>query len=79
MLLRAAALVLVALGLSEIKVTRLSALLGRGRASAVVIVLDNSASMALVDKGRPRWETARGAIDQNPPRAESRRPDSPCC
>ena len=64
MLLRAAALVLIAMGLSEIKVTQLSALLGRGAASAVAIVLDNSASMAVADKGRPRFETARGAVDQ---------------
>jgi len=64
MLLRAAALVLIAMGLSEIKVTQLSALLGRGAASAVAIVLDNSASMALADKGRPRFETARGAVNQ---------------
>ena len=64
MMLRAAALVLIAMGLSEIKVTQLSALLGRGAASAVAIVLDNSASMAVADKGRPRFETARGAVDQ---------------
>jgi hypothetical protein len=64
MLLRAAALVLIAIGLSEIRVTQLSALLGRGSASAVAIVLDNSASMALADKGRPRFETARGAVNQ---------------
>ena len=64
MLLRAAALVLIAMGLSEIKVTQLSALLGRGAASAVAIVLDNSASMAVADKGRPRFETARGAVGQ---------------
>jgi hypothetical protein len=64
MLLRAAALVLIAVGLSEIKVTRLSALLGRGAASAVAIVLDNSASMAVADKGRPRFETARRAVNQ---------------
>ena len=64
MLLRVAALVLIAVGLSEIRVTQLSALLGRGSASAVAIVMDNSASMAVADKGRPRFETARGAVTQ---------------
>ena len=32
---------------------------GRGRAAAIAIVLDNSASMAMIDGGRPRFETAR--------------------
>lgn len=64
MLLRAAALCLIALGLSEIRITQLSRLLGRGASSAVAIILDNSASMAVRDQGRPRFEIARGAAEQ---------------
>ena len=55
---RVAALALIAFGLSRPAITNLSALLGHGRATAVAIVLDNSASMALKDEGAPRFETA---------------------
>jgi len=64
MLLRAAVLVLIAAGLAKPTATTLSALLGGGATSAVAIVLDNSASMAVTDSGKPRFETARGAVDQ---------------
>ena len=64
MLLRAAALILIAIGLSDTKITRLSSLLSRGAPAAVGIVLDNSASMGAIDNGRPRFATAKGAVDQ---------------
>ena len=63
MLLRLAALVLIALGLSKPTLTNLSSLLG-GEASAVAIILDNSASMGLIDHGDVRFETARRAAFQ---------------
>lgn len=61
---RVAALALIALGLARPAVTSLAALLGRGRATAVAVVLDNSASMALKDGGTPRFETARRVVDR---------------
>ncbi len=64
MILRMAALILIALGLSGPTVTNLSSLLGAGSSSAVAIILDNSASMGVVDEGRPRFETALGAAQQ---------------
>ncbi len=64
MLVRAAALVLIALGLANVRLTSLSSLLSGKGASAVAIVLDNSASMGVMDRGRPRFETARMAVEQ---------------
>ena len=63
MLLRMAALVLLAVGLAEPTITNLSSFWGGGT-SAVAIVLDNSASMGQIDEGVPRFETARAAAHQ---------------
>jgi len=63
MLLRAAVLVLIALGLARPAVTSLSRLLG-GAQSAVVIVLDNSASMGTIDGEQMRFDTALDATRQ---------------
>ena len=63
MLLRVAVLVLIAIGLSEPTMTTLGSFWGSG-ASAVAIIIDNSASMGLIDEGRPRFETAREATRQ---------------
>jgi hypothetical protein len=64
LVLRAGALVLIAVGLAKPAVTSLAALRGRGATTAVAIILDNSASMALMDGGQPRFETARHAAEQ---------------
>lgn len=63
MLVRMAVLVLIAIGLSELRLTSFKSLLGRGE-SAAVIILDNSASMGVVDEGRARFEAALGAVQQ---------------
>lgn len=63
MLLRVAVLVLIAIGLSEPTMTTLGSFWGSG-ASAVAIIVDNSASMGVIDEGRPRFETAREATRQ---------------
>jgi aerotolerance regulator-like protein/VWA domain-containing protein len=60
MLLRVAVLVLIAMGLAEPTMTTLGSFWGSG-ASAVAIIVDNSASMGVIDEGRPRLETAREA------------------
>ena len=60
MLLRVAVLVLIAIGLSEPTMTTLGSFWGSG-ASAVAVIVDNSASMGIIDEGRPRFETAREA------------------
>ena len=60
MLLRMAVLILIAVGLAEPTITTLGSFWGSG-ASAVAILVDNSASMGVVDRGRPRFETARRA------------------
>ena len=64
MLLRMAVLLLIALGLARPTMTSLKSFLGGGASSAVAIILDNSASMGVVDQGRPRLETALGAALQ---------------
>jgi hypothetical protein len=64
LLARAGVLVLIAVGLARPAVRSLRSLGGNGAATAVVIVLDNSASMAILDGGRPRFETARQAAGQ---------------
>jgi hypothetical protein len=63
MLLRMAVLILIAIGLAEPTVTSLGSFWGSG-ASAVAIIVDNSASMGVIDEGRPRFETARSAARQ---------------
>ncbi len=63
MLLRVAVLVLIAIGLAEPTMTSLGSFWGSG-ASAVAIIVDNSASMGVIDEGRPRFETARQATRQ---------------
>ena len=63
LLIRVAALLLVALGLAKPTLTSLRALLG-GASSAVVIVLDNSGSMGMIDGERTRQETAVAAAGQ---------------
>lgn len=60
MLLRMAALILIAAGLANISLSNLP-VFGRGEAKAVALILDNSASMDVVDDGRPRFETAVAA------------------
>jgi len=64
LLLRVFVLLLIALGLARPAVSSLFALWGGGRAAAVAIVLDNSASMALNDSGHTRFETARQGVQQ---------------
>ena len=61
---RVAVLLLIAVGLARPALSSLATLWGRGRTAAIAIVLDNSASMAVVDGGRPRFETARQAAEQ---------------
>src|SRR4051812_39070729 len=51
---RVAVLLLIALGLARPAISSLGALWGRGQTAAIAIVLDNSASMAVIDAGRPR-------------------------
>lgn len=63
MLVRAALLVLIAIGLAKPALTNLNSLLGAHNA-AVAIVLDNSASMGMIDRDRLRFETARAAAMQ---------------
>ena len=63
MLLRAAVLLLVAAGLARPTVTSFGALWGNA-GTAAVIVLDNSASMGMIDGDRPRFETASAAAAQ---------------
>ncbi len=64
MLLRMAVLVLIAIGLAKPTLTSLKSLLGGGAASAVAIILDNSASMGMIDSDRMRFETGLGAALQ---------------
>ncbi len=64
MLLRAAVLVLIAFGLAKPTVTHLGTLLAGGARAAVVIILDNSASMGMIDPQRPRFDVALGAARQ---------------
>jgi hypothetical protein len=72
LLLRVAALVLVAIALARPTIRPLGGLVGGAAVRAVAIVLDNSASMATVDETGPRWEIARQAaetlLDQLGPR-----------
>ena len=60
MLLRAALLILIALGLARPTVSHLRLLMGNAP-SASVIILDNSASMGAVDQEQSRFDIALGA------------------
>ncbi len=64
MLLRVAVLMLIAFALAKPTVTTLSSLWGDGANSAVAIVLDNSASMGMVDSRQMRFDTATHAATQ---------------
>jgi hypothetical protein len=64
MLLRMAVLILIALGLAKPTLTSLKSLLGGAASAAVAIILDNSASMGVIDQDRMRFETALGAAMQ---------------
>ncbi|MGC8641827.1 MAG: vWA domain-containing protein [Isosphaeraceae bacterium] len=61
---RVAVLLLLALGLARPAISSLAGLWGRGQTRAIAIVLDNSASMAVTDNGKPRFETAREGAEQ---------------
>ncbi len=63
MVLRAAVLLLIAVGLAKPAVSSLSSLWG-GANSAAAIILDNSASMGTIDQDRPRFDTASAAALQ---------------
>ncbi|GAB6186992.1 BatA domain-containing protein [Thermopirellula anaerolimosa] len=63
MLLRMAVLILIAVGLARPTVSKLRNFFG-GADAAVALILDNSASMATIDEGRPRFEWAVGAAEQ---------------
>ncbi len=64
MLLRMAVLILIALGLAGPTITSLANLWTGGAHSAVAIILDNSASMGIIDRDRARFETAVRAARQ---------------
>jgi len=64
MLLRMAVLLLIAVGLAKPTLTHLGSLFGGGASSAVAIILDNSASMGIMDQGMMRLETAKKAAWQ---------------
>ena len=63
MLIRAAVLLLIAVGLAKPTLTNLSSLWG-GADTAVAVILDNSASMGTVDQGQVRFRTALRAAEQ---------------
>src|SRR5262245_5413938 len=56
LVMRVAVLLLIAGGLARPALSSLAALWGMRQTSAIAIVLDNSASMAITDAGRPRFE-----------------------
>ncbi|MFZ5831318.1 MAG: vWA domain-containing protein, partial [Planctomycetota bacterium] len=64
MLIRVAALLLIAFGLARPTITSLGALFSGGANSAVAVIIDNSASMGTIDKDRIRFETATVAAEQ---------------
>ncbi len=55
---------LIALALARPTLTQLGNLLGSSDASAVVLILDNSASMSTVDVGGSRWDAAMAATHE---------------
>jgi hypothetical protein len=63
LLLRVAVLALIAIGLARPAMVGLAALWHGERHTAVAIVLDNSASMAISSGGRTRFEAARQAAE----------------
>jgi hypothetical protein len=63
MAIRAAVLLLIAAGLARPTMTSLSALWG-GAHCAAAIILDNSASMGMIDQDRVRFDTATAAAGQ---------------
>jgi hypothetical protein len=63
MLLRAAVLLLLAFGLARPAITRFGSLWGNA-STAAAIVLDNSASMGMIDGDRPRFDAAVSAATQ---------------
>ena len=73
MVLRAAVLLLIAAGLARPTVTSLGSLWG-GASSAVVIILDNSASMGMIDAGPPPLRDGRRGRRANPRSTWRRRP-----
>jgi hypothetical protein len=64
MLIRLAVLLLLAFGLARPALTNLASLFAGGATSAVAIVLDNSASMGMVDQDVLRFDTALRASQQ---------------
>ena len=64
LLLRVAALMLVAIALARPTIHHVSGLLGLGSARAVVLIMDNSASMATKDEAGSRWEAALAVSEQ---------------
>src|SRR5262245_21116482 len=52
LVVRVAVLLLIAVGLARPALSSLAVLWGRGQTTAIAIVLDNSASMAVADGGR---------------------------
>ena len=64
LLLRIASLVFIAIALAKPTMNRIASLFGRNATSAVVLVLDNSASMGIVDEEGPRWEQALHVSEQ---------------
>ncbi len=63
MLLRAAVLLLIAAGLAKPTITHLGSFWG-GAHWAVAEIVDNSASMGMIDQDRPRFDTASTAAVQ---------------
>ena len=63
MLLRTAVLLLIAAGLARPTMVTFRSLWG-GANSAVVVILDNSASMGMIDQDRVRFDTATAAVAQ---------------
>ncbi len=63
MLLRMAVLLLIAAGLARPTMVAFHSLWGAA-SSAVVVILDNSASMGMIDQDRPRFDTATAAVAQ---------------
>lgn len=62
--LRVLALVLLALALARPALHRLHGWFGGQVATAVAVIIDNSASMAVADQTGPRWRRATSAVEQ---------------
>lgn len=61
--LRVAVLLLIATGLARPAIRYWQGFWGQRRALAIAIILDNSASMAVPDQGRPLFDTAKQAVE----------------